>query len=524
MRLTAPIRPRLQRTGHSPIALVCAVQFYGMLLLIFLAATTSAQTYKVVAQNTTSPYNGVVQGFDGNLYGTTNGTAGTYGHGGAVTKITPAGKITTVYQFCSLPNCADGLDVGGIVMGKDGNIYGVTELGGANSSIDCSGEYVQTCGTVFKLTTSGTLTTLYNFCSQTNCTDGSLPGAALIQGTDGNFYGLTGRGGNSPGCPNDGVQPLGCGTLFSITPTGTLTTVYSFCSQGDCSDGAFPSGSVVQGRNGNFYGTALYGGTGFGGVQCGSQGLGCGTIFEVTPEGALTTLYNFCIPTDCTDGAHPGTGLVLATNGIFYGTAGGGQYNDGTIFSFTPTNVYTNLYSFCAVSSCPDGYGVQGIIQASDGNFYGTTSFDGANDGGTLFNITPAGAFTTLYSFCAQTNCDDGIGPTSPLFQATNGQIYGYAGGGDTDNGVLFSWSAPTLRRFVETLPASGKVGSKVTILGNGLTGATAVSFNGTAATYTVVSASEITATVPTGATTGKVRVTTSTGAVVSSVGSFRIP
>lgn len=502
-----------------------------VLLLLTLAVASPAQTYKVVANTSGigSPYAPFVQALNGNLYGTTNATQGTYGYGGSVIQMTPAGKTTTIYQFCSLPNCADGQAVVGIVLGRDGNIYGLTELGGANSSINCSGEVSQTCGTVFKLTPTGKLTTLYSFCSQANCADGSLPGVygspGLIQGSDGNFYGYTTHGGNNPGCPNDGLQPLGCGTLFKITPTGTLTTLYSFCSQGACSDGAFPSGTPVQGRNGSLYGTALYGGTGFGGTQCGSQGLGCGIIFEVTLQGVLSTLYNFCIPTGCTDGSHPGSGLVLASSGVFYGTANdGGQYDDGTIFSLNAANKYASLYSFCAVSGCPDGSSPMGIIQTSDGDLYGTTGSNGANASGTLFKITPAGGLTTLYSFCAEEDCNDGGPPSSPLFQSTNGIIYGFANSGPTGNGVAYSWSSPQLHRFVDTLPTSGKAGTKVTILGNNLTGATAITFNGTAATYTVVSASEITTTVPTGATTGKVTVTTSTGTKLSTLGTFSVP
>jgi uncharacterized repeat protein (TIGR03803 family) len=495
------------------------------MLPIFASVEGSAQTYKIVANNSTDSYNPFIQGLDGNLYGTTNATQGTYGYGGSVIKMTPAGVITTVYQFCSLPNCTDGQDVGGIIFGTDGNIYGVTQAGGANSSIDCSGEVVQSCGTVFKLTTKGKLTTLYNFCSQTNCTDGFSPRNALVQAANGNFYGVTYYGGNSPGCPNDGVQPLGCGTVFEITPSGKFATVYSFCTQGTCSDGAFPAGPLVQGSNGEFYGTTLYGGTGFGGVQCGSQGLGCGTIFEVGGAGVLKTLYNFCIPDGCPDGAHPDTGLVLATNGLLYGsTVGGGAYNEGEVFSLSGTDTLKTIYSFCEESGCPDGDQVVGLIQASDGNFYGPTAFGGANSSGTLFKLTPAGVLTTLYSFCAETNCNDGIMPSSPLFQATSGAIYGYANGGSSGNGIVYSWTSPQLHKLVDTLPISGKVGTAVKILGNNFTGATAVNFNGTAATFEVVSASEITTTVPAGATAGKVSVTLSTGTVVSSDIKFRIP
>lgn len=163
-------------------------------------------------------------------------------------------------------------------------------------------------------TPSGTLTTLYSFCEQAGCPDGNGP-SVLVQGTDGNFYGTT-----SPGLL------LGDGTVFKITPAGTLTTLYSFCEQAGCPDGSAPSGVLVQGTDGNFYGTTRLGGSGSG-PNC----VGCGTIFKMTPQGTLITLYSF----DETDGNGP-DGLAITTNGTIFGTAGsGGASNDGTVFSFS---------------------------------------------------------------------------------------------------------------------------------------------------------------------------------------------
>jgi uncharacterized repeat protein (TIGR03803 family) len=499
---------------------VCA----AVLLALGASIASPADTYAVL-QNFGSD-TGLIQGFGGHLFGAGNalGPEGPYGHGGSIFRMSPTGAASTVYTFCSQPNCADGQDVAGIVLGADGNIYGATREGGANSSIDCSGEQVQTCGTIFKLTPSGTLTTLYSFCSQSNCADGSLPASNLIQGFDGNFYGMTSFGGTGFVCGNNGFQPVGCGTIFKITPQGALTTLYSFCTN-SCVDGWVPSGNLVQGWNGNFYGTTNSGGTVSAGPPwCGSSP--CGNIFEITPQGALTSLYNFCSLSNCADGVGP-TGLVLANNGVFYGTtAGGGANNQGTVFAFTRSNVLTTLYSFCAQANCPDGEspGLAGgpLIQASDGNLYGETFAGGANNGGTLFNITPAGALTTLYNFCAQTDCFDGISPNTSLFQYTDGVLYGAAGGGNPGNGVVYSLTAG-LRRFVTTLPTLGKAGRKVTILGNNLTGATAVTFNGTSTEFTVVSSTEITTTVPAGATSGRVKVTTPIG-THSTVAPFLVP
>ena len=165
---------------------------------------------------------------------------------------------------------------------------------------------------------------------------------------------------------------------------------------------------------------------------------------------------------------------------------------------------------------------IGGLVQAADGNFYGTASGGGGENVGTVFEITSGGTLTMLYSFCSVTNCTDGNGPHAGLVQATDGNFYGttYAGG-TPGEGTVFSLSKG-LGPFVETHPTSGKVGAKVRILGTDLTGATSVTFNGTAATFTVVSKSEITTTVPTGATTGKVKVVTPSRTLSSNV-PFRV-
>ena len=292
------------------------------------------------------------------------------------------------------------------------------------------------------MTPSGALTTLYSFCSQgapPNCTDGTVP-SALVQSTDGNFYGTT-----------QGAGANGFGTVFKMSPSGTLTTLYAFCSQSGCTDGASPMAGLVQATDGDFYGTTLYGGTN-----------GYGTVFKMTPSGTLTTLHSFCakiVGNICTDGANPYAGLVQATDGNFYGTTDwGGAYNfnDGTIFKISPGGTLTTLHSFDGTDGGHPYYG--GLVQDTNGKFYGTTNYGGTS-----------------------TNCNCG---------------------------TVFSLSVG-LGPFVETLPTSGKVGELIRILGTNLTGATSVTFNGTVAAFTVVSGSQITATVPTGASTGKVQVTT---------------
>jgi uncharacterized repeat protein (TIGR03803 family) len=309
-----------------------------------------------------------------------------------------------------------------------------------------------------------------------NRTDGANPPyMTLVLGSDGNFYGTASVGGANDSCD----YGLGCGTVFEITPAGNLTTLYSFCSQKNCTDGNFPQAGLVQATNGNFYGTTAEGGAlGYGtvfeitpagesttlysfdssdgaypwgalvqapngrfyGTTFGGGTRGYGTVFEITAAGKLTTVHSFAgYPTD---GESPTAGLVQA-NGIFYGTTfNGGTNNGGTVFEITPKGKLTILYSFCSKTSCTDGaypYGA-GLVHASDGNFYGTTYGGGAAAEGTVFKITPKGKLTTLYSFCSQENCTDGSYPEAGLVQAINGNFYGttVSGGVNGNYGTVF--------------------------------------------------------------------------------------
>jgi len=458
-----------------------------VVLCITTVIAAPAQTFKsLVSFNGTSGGNpewvSLVQGRDGNYYGTT-GSGGANGDG-AVFKITPGGTLTTLYSFCPQSGCTDGaVPYAGLALGTDGNFYGTTYEYGANSG-----------GTVFKITPAGKLTTLHSFCSQSGCTDGAYPWAALVQGTDGNFYGTT-----------DEFYANAYGTVFKITPKGKLTTLHSF----DGTDGAYPTAALVQATNGNFYGTTYYGGA-----------MGVGTIFKITAGGKLTTLYSFCSKTGCADGGIPYAGLVQGTDGNFYGTTTGGGANGwGVVFKITAAGKLTVLYSFCSKSGCVDGETpYAGIVQGTDGNFYGTTTAGGANIYGTVFKVTPKGKLTTLYSFCSQSGCADGETPYGGVFQATDGTFYGTTlVGGNSSVGTVYSLSMG-FGPFVSFVRNSGKVGANVEILGQGFTGTTGVSFNGTAAQFKVVSATYLTATVPNGATTGTVTVTTPGGTLNSNV------
>jgi uncharacterized repeat protein (TIGR03803 family) len=235
-----------------------------------------------------TPYAGLLLASDGTFYGTTG--SGGANNDGTIFNITPAGTLTTLHSFDS----TDGsLPYGGLVQDSKGNFYGTTVTGGAYGH-----------GTAFQLNSGGTLTTLHSF----NSSDGEYPYAGLVQDSKGNFYGTTYDGGTA-----------GDGTAFEITVAGALTTIYSFCSQSGCSDGSTPEAELVQGTDGNFYGTTAFGGPN-----------GYGTAFALTAGGTLTTLHQF----DRTDGSNPVGGLFQATNGTLYGTTyEGGTNQDGTVFS-----------------------------------------------------------------------------------------------------------------------------------------------------------------------------------------------
>lgn len=476
----------------------------AVLVLCATAIVSPAQTFTSLLSldgtDGNAPYIGV-QGTDGNLYGTTTRGGANKLNAGTVFRVTPGGTLTSLYSFCGQHACADGaLPLPGPVLGTDGNFYGTTFTDGDNQN-----------GTVFKMTPTGTLTVLYNFCSQPGCADGSSPSAGLVQGSDGAFYGTTDGGASNKG------------TVFRITAGGTLTVLHSF----DGTDGATPNGVLIQGTDGSFYGITLYGGAT---TACGGFFLGCGTIFKITSGGTLTVLHSF----QGNDGNRPTGGLIQGADGNFYGTTNEGglssayPYCCGTVFKITPGGTLTTLHSF---DSTDGSYPTASLIQATDGNFYSTTvaggdlSCDSSGVGcGTIFKMTPSGALTTLHSF----DSIDGSDPAGGLVQATSGTLYGTTASGGTSHGCYFSPCgtifslAVGLGPFVETLPTSGKVGAAVKILGSKLTGASSVTFNGTPAAFTVVSSSLITTTVPAGATTGTVQVTKPVGTVSSNV-PFRV-
>ncbi len=306
-----------------------------------------------------APVGGVIEASDGNFYGITNeGGAADFG---SVYQLSPAGKLKTLYSFCAQGNsaCPDGAyPVGGLIPGADGNFYGATASGGANDS-----------GSVFKITPLGVLSTIYSFCSQSSCADGSTPYSGIVQGSDGNFYGTTSVGGNSN---DDGI-------VFSVSPIGKLKVLHSFCSDGGsaCTDGENPETIPVEASDGNFYGTA---------VGDGANGTG-GVLFSVSPSGAYSAVYSFCGQTDCGDGYDPST-VFPGSDGNIYGVtpSGGGTAYTGTIFRYTLAGKFSTLYRFCS-GNCDDGSSPEAVLQGTDGNFYGAAFAGGTAHDGTVFKL-----------------------------------------------------------------------------------------------------------------------------------------
>ena len=378
---------------------------------------------------------------------------------GVVFRVTPGGIPRVMHDFVG----SDGAHPqSGLTLGRDGDFYGTTAMGGANHS-----------GTVFKITPTGDLTTLYAF---TGGADGGSPFTPPIQATDGNFYGTTGTG-----------------TSYKITLTGKFVLL-----------GTVPGGASVapllQAADANFYGTTVGGGD-----------PGYGTVFKLMPNGTATTIYNF----DITHGSAPFAPLIQLSDGNFYGTAStGGATGFGVLFKLTPFGAITILHNFDRMY-----VPIAGLVETANGNFYDVVSANGKGGVyGTLFLFAPDGAYSTLYSFIDT----GGSFPRSTPTQHTNGSIYGLTELGGTDNlGVVYSFNLG-LTPFVRLLPGIGTVGETAEILGQGFTGTTAVSFNGTAATFNVVSDTYLTATVPSGATTGVVSVTTP-GGVLNSNQAFQV-
>ncbi len=330
--------------------------------------------------------------------------------GGALTlAVVPSGRAqdTAMPTFLHFFDAFDGDTPGQLVQGSDGNFYGTTAYGGFG--YNTVAEYQSGDGTVYRVSPTGDYTTLYAF-------PGGVQGQnpyGLIQGIDGNFYGVTLHGG-----------AVGDGTVFRLTPAGELTTVYDF------PDGVPVSGPLVQDGSGNFYG-----------VRAASNDTGNnGTIFRLSATGEYTTLYAF---TGDSNGGES-SGLIKGGDGNFYGTSDRGTNGSGTIFRITPAGGFTVLHTF----TIDDGNGISGLTLGSDGNLYGTIQNGGANMKGVVFRLSLAGGYTVLYTF---TGGSDGEFPGGRLVEGGDGNFYGLTGG--TTEPVY-----QPARRTADVAPAPGAI------------------------------------------------------------------
>lgn len=568
----------------SGLSLIGRVEITIILFLVASTVSLSAQTFTSLLSfdvaNGAYPYGAaVVQGLDGNLYGTTSigGTNNcTHAGCGVFYQYNPTTQQEKVlYSFCALANCADGSNPqGGVVLGTDGNFYGTTVAGGANTT--CSGG----CGTIFQMTPAGVLTTLYSF---SGGADGSDPQGPLLQASNGNFYATTSRGGGTSNAGtvfainpktrvlttlhsfsgSDGANPFSgviqatngnlygttssggtfWGTVFQMTLAGKLTTLHVF----NGSDGGFPNG-LLQATDGNLYGTTLVGGNN---TDCNFSS--CGTIYKMTLTGVLSTLYSF---TDGADGAQPSAGLIQATDNKFYGTASQGgnvlpncsSLGCGTIFSFSGSTL-TPLHSFVFTDGSSPA---ENLYQATSGILYGLTGAGGNSgnqcDCGTLFSLSMPGlgsfvqalpysgkvgatinflgqGFTSssTVSFNGKSSTPTVISGTNLTAKVPNGATTGPVTITTVTGSLKSNQKFRVIPQIKTFSPPSGPVGTVVTITGVSLIQTTRVTFGGVKATVvTINSDTQVTATVPTGAKTGHIVITTP-GGTATSAGTFAV-
>jgi uncharacterized repeat protein (TIGR03803 family) len=412
----------------------------------------------------------LAQGRDGNLYGTAS--AGGANGLGTIYREAPDGTSNTViYSFTGTGGQYPG---GGLTLARDGNFYGTASAGGANGH-----------GVLFKVTSGGVYTALYNF---TNGSDGGFPQGPPIEATDGNLYGISSAG------------------IYRYTPLGNFSMIYSFSP--------YPiyyiSAPLLQASDGDLYMTLWEGGS-----------LGCGAVVKLSLAGAVKSQHNFGCYIYQTSGYNTIAPVIQASDGNIYGANNaGGIYEYGTTFKLDgKTGILTVLHSF-PENSDDGNHVVPGLVQGNDGNLYGVTTFGGNTQQGSIYNVTLNGTYTKLYSI---TDVQEEPDPESSLLQHTNGKFYGVTlFGGSSHEGTLFSFDMG-LGPFVTFVRSQGHVGAVAQILGQGLTGSTSVTFNGVPAiSFSVVSDTYMTAVVPSGATTGSVVVTTPSGPLTSNV-SFRI-
>lgn len=462
----------------TPSFSVCllAVLFFTMAGMINVAqAQTVTQLYKFGSASG-DPINPtylaiITQGRDGNMYSMS--PKGGANQNGAAFKFSPNGTESVIHSF--LADGSEGTDcVSGFTLGRDGNFYGA-----------CS-SYPSHYGTLYKLSPTGTYSLLHAFAGGTN--DGAFPFSPPIQAADGNFYGVTYLGGG----PSSG-------TFYQLTAGGILKTLYDFGAPGKSFD---PYGPLVQGPDGYLYGEALNGGAHNG-----------GSIIKISTKGIETDLFPL---TMVDDGFESLGGVILGSDGNYYGcTDTGGLYNWGTAFKVTSKGVFTVLRHFGATGSL-DGVNCKvGLVQATDGNFYGVQPLDLTHKKGAIFKIDKSGAYSVLGYFDGTV----GATPTSALFQHTNGLLYGLtnSGGiGTPGQGVIYSFNIGA-KPFARLELTSGVAGNSIGIFGQGFLTATGVTFGGVSASFATAGDNYMTVTVPTEGKSGSVVVNMPSGNLTSS-------
>uniref|UniRef100_UPI0025DB4527 beta strand repeat-containing protein n=1 Tax=Nevskia sp. TaxID=1929292 RepID=UPI0025DB4527 len=364
----------------------------------------------------TNPVAGLTRGGDGNFYGVTSGggalNSDAVGCRGSIYRVTPAGAVTTL--FCFRTHFLDGIDPAAtLTLGGDGQLYGTTTGAGAvpagTTPNNPAAEAAFGWGTAFRISTAGAFTRILTASSLPS--EGRTPSGPLLQGADGLFYGVT-AGQTSKGFP---------GTVYSVSADGVLRTLHSFNFGSNA--GAAAESALVIGPDGAFYGTTSAGG---------SNGLGA--VFRISAAGDFTTLHSF---PGGANGSQPRSALTLGSDGNFYGSteAGGSGTGSGTLFRITPAGSHTRLHSFDLASTGNQPRGR--LIQASDGNFYGTTTSFGSGNAGTVFRMTPAGAVSVLHAFAGAPS--EGASPFGGVTQGADGALYGTTvGGGSTNAGTVF--------------------------------------------------------------------------------------
>jgi uncharacterized repeat protein (TIGR03803 family) len=414
----------------------------------------------------------LIEGGDGNFYGVAAGGGTGMNAQGTVFKITPSGQLSVIYSFAERPDGSlpFGASPERVIQGTDGFLYGTTLLDGAFGF-----------GTVFKLTPSGVITDLHDFCSTQFCADGAYP-SVLTQALDGNFYGSTGPS----GAPAD--------ILYRISPAGTFKVLHTFDTKGH-PDGGGTFG-FTPAPDGNFYGATV----------AGSQNTPFNSVFRFSPKtGAYKILHGFNWPNIAQ------SGLVMASNGELFGLQ-----TNSNLYQISTKGAYHEIGPL-STTQYADGH----ILQASDGNLWGDFQGGDCGDQGMVFGATTAGSVLQNLTF----NCNTDGQQLGSIFQAADGKFYGVtfgSGVATTDsitNGTIWSIDAglpPPSPNVVNFFPTKGAVGTKVLLQGVHFVGTTAVTFNGVSATFSLLTANYISVTVPSGAKTGKIEVTNAGGTTTS--------